>query len=111
RRGAHGGGDWALPGGHLEFGETPEDCARREVEEETGLRIGALRRGPYGSDLFAGLGRHYVTLFLLAEAPEGEPVLREPEKCEGWHWYSWDALPEPLFLPLRSLKERGFRPG
>jgi 8-oxo-dGTP diphosphatase len=36
---SHGEGTWSLPGGHLEFFETFEDCAKREVMEETGLKI------------------------------------------------------------------------
>jgi len=110
RRGAHGAGEWALPGGHLEFGETVDQCARREVLEETGLTLGEIRSGPWSNDLFATEGKHYVTLFLLADAPIGEPELREPEKCEGWGWYRWAELPEPLFQPLGSLKARGFTP-
>jgi 8-oxo-dGTP diphosphatase len=39
RKGDHGGGTWAPPGGHLEFNEDPKDTAIREVLEETGLNV------------------------------------------------------------------------
>jgi len=32
-------GDWSLPAGFMEYGESPKACARREILEETGLRI------------------------------------------------------------------------
>lgn len=110
RRGSHGAGTWALPGGHLEAGETPEQCAVREVLEETGLAIDALRRGPYTSDVIAPEGLHYVTLFVLARAAAGQPQLREPAKCAGWSWHRWDALPRPLFAPLATLHASGWQP-
>jgi len=110
RRGSHGAGTWALPGGHLEFGETVECCAVREVLEETGLAVDAIARGPYTSDVFADAGRHYVTLFVLTRSARGEPMLREPDKCAAWRWCRWSELPAPLFAPLATLLASGFVP-
>jgi len=42
RKNSHGEGEWSFAGGHLEFGETVEECARRELEEETGLKFRPL---------------------------------------------------------------------
>jgi len=110
RRGSHGAGSWAPPGGHLEFAESVEACARREVREETGLELQGVRPAPYTNDVFAAEGKHYVTLFVLAEAASGEPEVREPRKCGGWRWFWWSELPAPLFLPLDTLRRQGFRP-
>jgi 8-oxo-dGTP diphosphatase len=107
RRGSHGAGYYAAPGGHLEFGESFEAAARREVREETGLEITALRLLSVGNYLFEradGL-RHYVDVDFVCEAPDGEPVLCEPEKCEGWAWYELEQLPEPLFIVTRRMIE------
>lgn len=110
RLGAHGAGTWALPGGHLEHGEEVGDCARREAREETGLQLDDVAAGPYVSHVFEDSGRHYVTLFVVAESAAGEPERREPDKCEGWEWHHWDGLPLPLFAPLRKLFATGYRP-
>lgn len=109
RRGSHGAGTWAPPGGHLEFGESVESCARRETLEETGLELERIRQAPYTNDHFVAEGKHYVTLFVAAEA-SGEPALLEPGKCAGWRWFPWSELPEPLFLPLDSLRRLGYVP-
>lgn len=109
RRGSHGAATWAPPGGHFEGQEAPEETARREVLEETGIRIERARVGPVTDDRFPE-GKHYLTTFVLAEAPTGEPQNLEPDKCDGWEWFSWDALPAPLFLPLKALHDTGYRP-
>jgi 8-oxo-dGTP diphosphatase len=36
----------------------------------------------------------------------GEPRRREPVKVDGWAWYPWSSLPEPLFAPVASLLRR-----
>lgn len=106
----HGAGTWQFPGGHLEAFEDVGRCAAREVAEETGLAIRDPRRGPYTNDIFEADRRHYVTLYVVADAPTGTPDVREPTKCGEWRWFDWDDLPEPLFLPIVNLRRLGFRP-
>ena len=107
---SHGTGTWQFPGGHLEFEESVEACAKREVYEETGLRIENIRLGPYTNDIFEQERKHYVTLFVLADCGDQEPAAREPEKCAGWEWREWDDIPQPRFLPMANLIQSGFRP-
>jgi 8-oxo-dGTP diphosphatase len=110
RKGSHGGGEWSFPGGHLEFGEQIEACAKREVHEETGAIISIVRQGPFTNDIFHEEGGHYVTLFVIANYVSGDIEAREPEKCERWEWFTWNDLPRPLFLPIQNLLKIGFDP-
>ncbi len=110
RSATHGDGTWQFPGGHLEFGETVEQCAVREAQEETGLAVRVTGRGPWVDSFFVAEGRQYVTLFVLTRADTGEPEAREPDKCAAWHWCAWDELPEPLFTPIVELKALGWQP-
>lgn len=93
----------------MDEGETFETTAAREVLEETGLVITNTRIGPTTEDHFPE-GKHFLTTFVIAEAPTGTPQNLEPEKCDGWEWFRWSELPHPLFLPLRKLKDQGFEP-
>ncbi|PJD97629.1 MAG: DNA mismatch repair protein MutT [Parachlamydia sp.] len=102
RLGSHGEGDWAFPGGHLEFGETPAECAQRELLEEAGLTATRMISGPWTNDIFCGT-KHYITLFMIVTEFTGEPRVLEPHKCENWEWFAWENLPQPLFAPIQSL--------
>lgn len=68
-------GTYALPGGHLEFQESFENCAARELEEETGLSV-KLEDVHFmtctNNILHQDSGKHYVTIFMVVRAPEGQ---------------------------------------
>ncbi|BBL90510.1 NUDIX domain-containing protein [Vibrio rotiferianus] len=108
RIGSHGANTWATPGGHLELGESIEECAKREVLEETGLVVDSIEKLTFTNDIFEKEDKHYVTLFVIAACDSGEPQVTEPDKCKQWQWFELNNLPEPLFLPLGNLlKENG----
>lgn len=105
RIGSHGSDTWCPPGGHLEFGETPAECAARELLEETGLHAQDIHAGPWTNDLFEVEGKHYLTVFMMVSRFTGEPTVMEPDKCARWRWFDFNALPEPLFPSVRHLLE------
>lgn len=115
RKGSHGEGEWALPGGYHEFAESLKECAVREVKEETGLIVKQ-------KDLkFISLSeqrtfiktddKHFITMgFLVEYKGKKEPQIGEPEKCQTIAWFDLNHLPKPLFIPsrdsLRNLKKK-----
>jgi len=109
RRGAHGAGTWAFPGGKVNAGERPQDAVARELHEETTLTTQTIKLIQWTSDVFPDAGLHFVTLHHLVKA-DGKPLVCEPEKVEDWRWAEWDRLPRPLFAPAASLVSAGWRP-
>ena len=110
RAGAHGAGLWGLPGGHQEFGESPERTAVREVAEETGLVVDVTTRLGFTDDPMPDIGRHYVTLFLACSRIRGEPRLMEPQKATALKWLTIDELRmrrHELFVPLQHCLDDG----
>ena len=104
RKGSHGEGEYAYPGGHLEHLERFEQCATREVREETGLEIGPLRfLRVLNTREYAP--KHYVDVAFAADWVSGEPRVLEPDKIENWAWYPLDALPSPLFRTIPTALE------
>ncbi len=110
RKNSHGEGCWGFPGGHLEYGESFEECAQRETLEETGLEIKNLKSGITTNDIFEKEEKHYVTVFMICDYLSGNVEIREPEKCEIWEWFKWEDIPESVFLPITNLKKQGLNP-
>ncbi|MDI6712819.1 MAG: NUDIX hydrolase [Anaerosomatales bacterium] len=92
-------GLWALPGGFVDAYEPPEDAARRELEEETGIRFeGPLRL----LGVFGGPGRDprgwtvsAVYMGLVGPSDAAEPVAGDDAAEARWH--RLDALPDLAF--------------
>ena len=95
---------YSIPGGHLEVGETFEQAAIREVNEECGLLINNPRviAVTNNLDTFVQEGVHTVSVILLSEDFQGEPTIMEPEKCEALLWADPVNLPEPHFDASRQ---------
>lgn len=110
RKNAHGEGTWGFPGGHLELHEEFEDCVKREVEEETGIKVSNIRFAGLTNDVFKKENKHYITVFMLCSWKSGEAQIKEPEKCVAQAWFEWENLPEPLFLPITNLLKQGYHP-
>lgn len=95
-------GSWSIPGGKIDFLEPIEDALRREVEEETGLILGAVRLLCVTDQIHPDTPEHWVAPTYLAESFTGEPVNLEPEKHGGMDWFALDALPTPLAIAVRA---------
>jgi len=112
RRGSHGHGAWATPGGHLEFGENWEECVKREAMEEIGVEIKNVRFLAATNDIFPSHDKHYVSIWMEADWAANEPQNMEPEKAGGIAWHTLTDLPSPLFEPswsnLKKLKPELF---
>ncbi|HAE59787.1 MAG TPA: DNA mismatch repair protein MutT [Anaerolineae bacterium] len=111
RKNVHGAGCWSTPGGHLDFGETPEQCAIRETQEEVGIEIKDVRFVAATNDFFEANEKHYISLWMAGSYISGEPKIAADYEVAELGWFSWDSLPSPLFIPFENLvNQRSYPP-
>jgi 8-oxo-dGTP diphosphatase len=103
RRSEHGRGTWSTPGGHMDWGETPQGCATRELREETGLDASSADFLAITNDVFPESDKHFVTLWMVAHGFLTDRPLRPSEEVEEAGWFRPDGLPEPLFACFANL--------
>lgn len=93
---------WSLPGGKIDPFETVEECARRELYEETGILAGGKTDIMSVANMRAP-GLHTITFGVRFSECSGELRVREPDKFSAWEWFPASSLPEDLFLPARIV--------
>lgn len=98
-------GKWIGVGGHMEDGETPDECILREIAEETGLKVCGLKLRGIITFILPDFGNELTFLFtastesdFVPPCPEGEMAwipVGEVDKLE-----LWDG--DRIFLPMLS---------
>lgn len=138
RKGSHGEGRIAFPGGHIDPKDgTLKRCGEREVLEETGMFVNVYPPDHYREELFTTFDilsedgkKVYVTAYLIADYLYGgtevvrgdekyiEPL--EPDKCDWWKWVTLNELAQMIqdevdesWIPIRKvlyyLKQMGIQ--
>lgn len=106
-------GSWGLPGGLMELGESAEETGRREVREETGLRLGELKlysvisgadqhiRLPNGDEFYG-----VTILFSAEEVLDGE-MAADGEEAIELAYFPPDRLPIQMNQRIRAMIAEG----
>lgn len=89
-------GDYEVPSGHMDGGETVRTAAAREALEEIGVTIEPDDLKV--THVMHRFGKNYerIEFFLVASVWEGEPEVREPEECDDLQWFALDKLPQNM---------------
>lgn len=98
-----GVGTWTMPGGKLDFGETFEVGAKREVFEETGIELNKVGVMCINQDIIETA--HFVTVGMISEDFSGETRVMEPDEITEWRWFDLNDLPSPLYFPSAKILE------
>ncbi len=90
-------GKWALPGGFMRMDETIDECARRELREETGLDDVYLEQFHVFSTVSRDPRERVVTVAFIAMVRKSEYRLLAGDDAVKANWFAIDELPELAF--------------
>lgn len=89
-------GFWSIVGGKVDLMEPSADAARREAEEESGLRIGKVEFLCAAEEITEADRQHWISMIYVTRDFAGEPALMEPDKLSEIGWFDPQNPPQPL---------------
>lgn len=97
-------GKWEIPGGAVEFGETREEAAKREIKEENDIDIEIISELQTTDHLLPEEGQHWVATTYVCRHVGSSPRIIEPDKCEEIGWFTMEEA-EKLELSSITLHD------
>jgi len=95
-------GKYSLIAGHLDGNETVFDTMIREASEEAGIKVAKEDLKPV-KVLHRKANTEYMDFFFVAEKWEGEPTIKEPNKCDDMSWFPIGSLPENTLPYIKDV--------
>lgn len=96
-------GFWSIVGGKVDHMEPAHCAARREAEEETGLKIGQVEFLTAIERIHPDARQHWILMIYKTTEFTGEAKLAEPDKLSDFGWFSLDELPNPLSEVTKAI--------
>lgn len=95
-------GKWELPGGKIEFGESPEEAVKREVYEETGYNVEVKQIVPYSNVSvweYQNCIQHTIVFSYICKLKDEKHINNKDKGINEYRWINYDELNSFDFLP------------
>lgn len=96
-------GQYSLISGHIDGNETVFTAMLREAEEEAGVKIASKDLKPLRVIHRKSSDSEYMDFFFIAHDWQGEPEIKETDKCDALNWFAIDNLPENTLPYVKEI--------